>query len=117
MGSRQKSIRKLISSRDHGRWFTLASTVWNSTNNHPELDACPILSPTEVQPSNHGDHMPGKNSSLVVFFLGAAENNFTFVPHFIRFHWSYNADIQNFSSVLSISTFGLIDQTQQTVYM
>ena len=40
--------------------------------------------------------------------------------------WTYNwnfiekdADIQNFrfSSVLSISTFGLIDKTQQTIYM
>ena len=28
------------------------------------------------------------------FFLGAAEYNFTFVPHFTRFHWSNNAHVK-----------------------
>ena len=31
---------------------------------------------------------------MLVIILGAAEYNFSFVPHFTRFHWSNNAHVK-----------------------
>ena len=36
--------------------------------------------------------------SLLIFFLGTAEYNFTFVPHFTRFHWSNKRACQNLAN-------------------